>query len=142
MFSIRDEDEKAMKDYDAAVIADPKNIVGHTGRASLYYKSGQYQKAVDEYSIAIDLIENKTIKSYYLAFRGESFIELGNYQKAIHDFNKAIELYPKNHVAYKGRGVVYIDKLNKQQAILDWKTAARLGNSQAQELLKSMNIKW
>ena len=65
-----------------------------------------------------------------------------HYQRAIEDFDQAIKLDPKFAEAYWDRGKTYNELGNRQQALEDWKAAAKLGNEQAQDILKSKEIKW
>jgi tetratricopeptide (TPR) repeat protein len=65
---------------------------------------GQYQKAIDDYTKAIEL-NSKNAGAYYN--RGIAYNDLGQYQKAIDDYTKAIELNPKDAGAYGNRGVAY-----------------------------------
>ena len=63
-------------------------------------------------------------------------------QQAIKDYDKAIELNPQDAIAYFNRGIAYGKLGNYQQAIKDFKTAARLGNEKAQDYLRSQGIEW
>jgi len=67
-------------------------------------------------------------------------------QKILHypikDFNKAVELNPQDAKAYGGRGGCYGSIGNYKQAIMDIKTAAKLGDENAQEFLGRKGIKW
>lgn len=69
-----------------------------------YYNSGQYAKAVESYSAAIDM-QPKSAQFYYE--RGRAYGALREFSKALSDFDKAIELDPKFAVAYNGRGHIY-----------------------------------
>ena len=53
-----------------------------------------------------------------------------------------IELNPQHAGAYCNRGIVYGITGNKQQAIDDYKIAAKLGHKKAQDYLKSTGIQW
>lgn len=74
--------------------------------------------------------------------RGFSLLLSKNYIEAIEYSNKAIELNPKLARAYVNRGDAY-NKLGKyQQAIIDYKVAARLGHKGAQDFLRKKGIVW
>jgi Flp pilus assembly protein TadD len=65
---------------------------------------------------------------------------LGNYQQAINDYNKVVELNPQYAAAYHNRGIAYARIGNTQQAMENFKIAARLGFKGAQDILRSNGI--
>jgi Flp pilus assembly protein TadD len=62
--------------------------------------------------------------------------------QALADSNRAIELDPQNAQAYVNRGMAYSKLKYDDQAISNYKSAARLGNKQAQDHLRSKGISW
>lgn len=58
-----------------------------------YFKSGDYQKAIDAYTEYLRL-EPTHIKSLYN--RGRAFEELGKHEEALQDFNKVLKEDPQN----------------------------------------------
>lgn len=96
--------------------------------------------AIETSSKAIEL-DPKNAEMYldrasaYLRHRKE-------YSKAIKDYNKVIELKPDIAEAYSARGVVYYKLGNYQQAIADFKIAARLGYKLAQDALLELGEQW
>ena len=88
-----------------------------------YYNSGQYAKAVESYSAAIDM-QPKTAQFYN--DRGCSYSFLEEYNSAISDFDKAIELDPKFASAYNNRGYAYNDLEEYDKAIPDLDKAIEL----------------
>src|SRR5580693_1427516 len=69
--------------------------------ANAYYKRGQYQNAIEDYSRAINL-SPKTVFSYSAraagaySLRASAFEKIRRYDKAIDDLNRAIILAPKD----------------------------------------------
>jgi tetratricopeptide (TPR) repeat protein len=61
---------------------------------------------------------------------------------ALLDFSRAIELMPEFSEAYTNRGELLSGMGSYNDAVVDLKTAARLGNKHAQNLLKSKSIEW
>jgi tetratricopeptide (TPR) repeat protein len=59
-----------------------------------YFRSGEYEKAIDSYTDYLAL-KPDNIKSLYN--RGRAYEELGKYQEAVKNFNKVLELDP-NHM--------------------------------------------
>lgn len=88
-----------------------------------YYDSGQYAKAVECYSAAIDM-QPKTAQFYN--DRGCAYNYLGEYDKAISDLDKAIELNPKFADAYNSRGCAYSYRGEYNKAISDLDRAIEL----------------
>jgi tetratricopeptide (TPR) repeat protein len=99
-----------------------------------------HKQAIDDISKAINLDPN--IPNYYET-RAPLYVLLGIYNKAKEDYNRAIDLNPTSAVAYLGRGMAGMlmnetDPKNTE----DLKTAARLGDQRAAELLREMRVKW
>jgi len=107
-------------------------------RGFIYLLLEKYKEAIAEFNKALEI--NPESSSYFFSFRGDAHFELGNYQEAINDYTKAIELKPKYAHAYYNRGLAYNDLGNKQKFIADMKIAAKLGNKEAQDYLRSKGI--
>jgi tetratricopeptide (TPR) repeat protein len=73
-------------------------------RAFAYSDLHQYDKAVADYSKAIELDAGK---ARIWTNRGHAYIDLHQPDKALADFNKAIELDPKLAAAWSNRGHAY-----------------------------------
>lgn len=140
--------DKAMSDYNKSVQLNPKNPSAYYNRGVLYYMKLDYQMALKDFNKVIELSSDSAFSKYAEGVyynRGQVYGQLGEFRKAIEDFSRAIELNPKNANAYYNRAVMYRkvgDKKKALEALEDTKTAARLGDKQAQELLKSSKIKW
>jgi tetratricopeptide (TPR) repeat protein len=131
--------QQAIKDFNKAIELEPDDAYAYNHRGSTYSDLGNYQQAIKDFNKAIEL---KPDYSYAYNNRGIAYAALGNYQQAIKDFNKAIELKPDNSNAYGARGIAYGKLGNKQQEIKDLQTAARLGNTIAQDILRKAGISW
>ena len=73
---------------------------------------------------------------------GEIYYRLHEYHKALQHLTSAIEQNPQDDLAYRYRGAAYEAVGQRQQAIMDFQSAARLGNEPAQQLLQSWGISW
>jgi len=131
--------QKEISDYDKAIELDPKKASAYYNRGVAYGHLGNHQKAIRDYDKAIEL-DPKHAGTYI--GRGAAYGNLGNHQKAIEDFDKAIELDPKNAGAYYNRGLSYAEIGDARQAIEDTKNAARLGDWESQNFLRSKGIGW
>jgi Flp pilus assembly protein TadD len=67
---------------------------------------------------------------------------MGEKNNAINDFSKSIEIAPNRPWGYSKRGQIYLELGQTEQAMSDYKAAAKLGDSGAQMFLKSKRIKW
>ena len=104
-----------------------------------YYMAKKYQQAIESYSKAIEA-DPKYVAAY--CGRAVAYGDLGDYRRAIEDCDKAIKIKPKFPAAYYYRGKFYSLLDDNKRSIKDYKTAARLGEKEAQKLLKSQNIPW
>ncbi|GAB4329326.1 MAG: tetratricopeptide repeat protein [Bacteroidales bacterium] len=107
--------------------------IGHFFRGNLYDMKGQPEKALQDFSRAIELNPKYTV-----AYNNRGIVNgmLGNYQAALNDFNKAIELNPEYADAYYNRGNVNYYLKQFIEACSDWSQAAYLGSPQAAEIKK------
>ena len=69
-----------------------------------------------------------------------TYLRLGNYNQAIKDLDKAIELNPILSSAYYGMGNAYGRLGDDLKKTNDWKIAARLGDTEAQNSLREQGI--
>ena len=100
---------------------------------------GDYAKALPDFTKAIE-INPKLAKAY--SGRGAAYGSFRNYTQAIADFGRAIEIDPRDVGSYVDRAAAYAILGKRGQAIADMRTAARLGNEGAKNLLKSQKIDW
>ena len=96
----------------------------HRRQGDRYYDLGQYEKAVESYSAAIDMQPNN---AYFYNARGCAYNGLGEYEKAISDFDKAIKLDSEFVDAYNNRGYAYGSLGKYEKAISDFDKAIELG---------------
>ena len=120
----------AIEAYSDAIALDPRYAVAYINRGVAYFRSGEVDKAIDDYSQAIVLQTaianyNKAIEldpdlavAYY--YRGLAYAEKGDFDEAIADFTKAIKLNPDYFEAYDGRGTAYGQKKEFDNAINDF----------------------
>ncbi len=84
--------KKAIIDYTKALELKPDNSFAagiHNNLGMVYYRLSDYDKAIEEHSISIDL-RPKNPSAY--SNRGSAFYLKGNYEKAIDDYTKAISI--------------------------------------------------
>jgi tetratricopeptide (TPR) repeat protein len=131
--------QKAIEDLDKAVKAKPLFSEGYGNRCGVYIELKDFQRAIEDCSKAIE-----TDPANAMAYnnRGFAHFSKGDLEKALRDYSKAIELDPMNPGFYRNRGTLYVKEGKKDKAISDFQKAAKLGDEQAQDLLKKIGKKW
>jgi tetratricopeptide (TPR) repeat protein len=103
---------KAMKDYNRAIVLKPSYYEAYYNRGIIFDEMGQFSKAMEDYTTAIVLNP-----SFYPAYNNRGILcsRAGLFGKAIEDFNKAIAINPKHVNAYSNRGLTFtlIDQYDK-----------------------------
>lgn len=74
--------------------------ITYSNRGNSFYDLGQYDRAVADYMVALDLMAEDPVT---LSNRGAAYLELGENDLALADLNEAIRLYPENPVALTNR---------------------------------------
>ena len=112
-----------------------------TGGSS-YYQEGNYDRALEEFSRAIELNPQ-----FALAFnnRGAVLVDLGDYKLALADYNMAIELDPQYVYAYYLRGLSYEELNETLNASVDLNRVLELSDDpwlrkQAEEQLRKLEL--
>ena len=92
-------------------------------RGIVYYRLHDYERAVADFSRAIELVPNFAGLYYN---RGTACYRLGNYDAALEDYSRAIELDSKDALLYIQRGSVYTALNQYEKAIADYDKAVQL----------------
>ncbi|MBD3210091.1 AAA family ATPase [Candidatus Micrarchaeota archaeon] len=88
-----------------------------------YYEKGDYDKAIENYNMAILL--NPVFSEAYFN-RALSYYQLKNFDKSISDYTKSMELDPQNPIIYNNRGDAFYRKQDFQSAVKDYDKAISL----------------
>ncbi|MDD5340087.1 MAG: AAA family ATPase [Candidatus ainarchaeum sp.] len=88
-----------------------------------YYEKGDYDKAIENYNMAILL--NPVFSEAYFN-RALSYYQLKNFDKSVADYTKSMELDPQNPIIYNNRGDAFYRKQDFQSAIKDYDKAIAL----------------
>ena len=105
-----------------------KLALSHSENGQAFSKSGDYDKALDEFNQAIRL--NPGLAAAYYN-RGEIYFKRGDYAQAIRDFTRTVEIAPDYTFAYYSRGVANEKSGDIEEAILDFTHTVRLKPSYA-----------
>lgn len=102
-----------ISDYDKAIRLEPQNPTAYAGRASAYFKKGNFDRAVSDLTDGINILPS----AFFYNERGKAFFYKGNYPEAKTDFFEAVRLN-QNYVEAKfNLGNVFFLEKNLTQAI-------------------------
>ena len=103
---------------------EPQDAEGFHARGNRYSRNGAYERAIADYSRAIEM-DGAFAEAYY--DRGFSFYEMARYEEAIADLTRAIEVNPEAARYYGQRSLVYLfaDRLDLAQADEEMSDALR-----------------
>jgi tetratricopeptide (TPR) repeat protein len=122
-------DDMAMKDFNAALDYDSTLADAYLSRAELSYEAENFKYTIRDCNKAIQH-NPKLADAYY--FRAIARGGVAKDKEAIEDFNKCIELNPNHDEALNFRGSAKYLSGNKKGACADWKKAMALGNDEAE----------
>jgi hypothetical protein len=105
----------------------PMKSRGYSNLGSIYFKRGEYGKALEHLnrSIKIDDISLDIERTY--ATRGLVYFTTGKYDSALEDFNKAIYINPYFNKLYYLRGNVFLSKKMLNEARDDFQKSCKMG---------------
>ena len=128
--------DEILANLDKSIEIEPKFALAYMGRGYTYLISGNVDKAISEFSQALELGEkNDTGNVYQVIDAGEVYYQRGyaytlknDQDKAINDLTKAIEKDPNSGKAYMMRSnAYYYTKANQDKAWEDLQKAESLG---------------
>jgi tetratricopeptide (TPR) repeat protein len=115
--------DRAIADYDEALLLKPGDADALFNRARAYYQLGQYGRALQDYDQSLVQAPGKPDA---LSERGLTLRALGRSREAIGDFDEALEIDPTYYKAYSWRGDARYDLGQPDLAFEDWAKAIRL----------------
>ena len=108
--------EKAIADYDKAILIAPKDASFRTSRGKMYFDLKQYDKAFEDFSQSVLL---DSTKAETFTNRGSIYGMRQQFPEAIRDFSKAVQLDPNWKVAWLNRAIIHYQSGNPAKAIPD-----------------------
>jgi tetratricopeptide (TPR) repeat protein len=135
--------EGAVREFRAAVKANPKEPNVHFGLGYLLWTKGQFPDAAKEFQAEIDNDPHHLQAMLYLA---DSNMQMNQPDDARPLLEKVAFLNPTNSMAHRDLGIVYADKDLKQEALAEFQKAIKLepGNVNAHwrlgRLYRSMGL--
>jgi len=119
--------DKAITYYNKAIKEDSEFEVAYILRGLSYSKTSRYNLAIDDFTNAIRLIENRSKRKLYRSqkkalskvyyYRGIALARISNDDKAKKDFFRSIDLDPGAPEAYVNLGIVMAKEGNYEGAI-------------------------
>ncbi len=132
--------QEAIIAFTRAIELNPRDASSYVNRSFAYGTLRNDRQALEDASRAVEL---DATSSMAYANRGVAYFNLyRDYNRYIADTTRAIELDPNNFMAYKSRARAYLDLGHTNKAINDIKAAARLGDEESQNYLRSRRIRW
>ncbi len=116
-----------IEQYTLAIQLNSSDALAFCYRGVAHYRLGDTNMAMSDYNRAIDIDPNLSIAYYrrgYLNYLAKDYIS------AIADYNKAIEFKPDFAVAFSNRGYAYRELYGEQEALIDFRWAAKLYKEQ------------
>lgn len=116
----------AIKEFDAAIAADPKAAALYVKKGIALYSSGRPQEAVPLMDKAIQLNKgDKAAQWWPLYHKGMALGIGGDLDGALKSFNESISLKPGDE-NYVGRAIVYANQNKPELALADVQAALKL----------------
>jgi tetratricopeptide (TPR) repeat protein len=113
--------------YTQAIQLNPDDALAYCYRGVAYYRLGDGNSAMADYNRSLELDPTLSIAYYrrgFLRYLAKDYIS------AIADYNKAIEFKPDFAVAFSNRGYAYRELYGEQEALIDFRWAAKLYKEQ------------
>ena len=105
--------------------------------AFAYFLQADYDKAIKYFDLALNLAPNNRDSYYYKAI---ALIRQDKYAKALKCFRLILDLYPNDHYTLYQKSLIYLNQNEKRKAIILLRKAYELGNPEAEDILKLINV--
>ncbi|MEM4367230.1 MAG: AAA family ATPase [Candidatus Anstonellales archaeon] len=109
--------EKAIENYNMAILLNPLFSEAYFNRALSYYHLKNYDKGIADYGKCAELDPKNPI---IYNNRGDAYYRKGDYASAIKDYDKAISLNPNYMKAFYNRGLSYASLEDYDNAVKDF----------------------
>ncbi|MEW6528869.1 MAG: AAA family ATPase [Candidatus Micrarchaeota archaeon] len=109
--------EKAIKNYNMAILLNPVFSEAYFNRALSYYQLKNFEKSLADYTKSAEFDPNNPI---IYNNRGDAFYRKQDFQNAIKDYDKAISLNSSYLKAFYNRGLSYASLEEYDKAVADF----------------------
>jgi tetratricopeptide (TPR) repeat protein len=120
----------ALQDYNQSIRLAPEEIENYQKRGLIHKELKNYNEAIEDLTKVLrrNSEDSELVHCYHL--RAQCHQGLGNWEEAIRDFTEVIRRAPTYYRAYIGRGGAYVLLNDRESAVSDFETAARLSQAQ------------
>jgi tetratricopeptide (TPR) repeat protein len=119
----KNQNERALEDFDAAIRLDPRNAEAYAGRGLVRIETSASEEASSDFDKALQ-IDKKCV--WALLGRGLYRVKQKSYDKAVADFTDVIKQHPRLSLAFLGRGMANINLKHYDDAAGDFTEVIRL----------------
>ena len=114
--------EQNIASLSSVINSNPTDPEGYNVRGSAYGRAGQFKRALDDFSRALQMNPK-----FYQAYANRALVyrNMGKQAEAAADYNMALQINPKYDVAYIGRGNLYRQAGRIDEAFNDFNRAIR-----------------
>jgi len=123
---LTDRTDRALKDYSAAIRANPNSGGSLLNRAHIYNQWHDYDRAIADVNQAFEAGLAGYGKQVGFSERGYAYQLKGDYDRAVADHTAGIQLNANNYVAFTSRCSAYFAKGDLDRAIADCSQAIAL----------------
>jgi SpoVK/Ycf46/Vps4 family AAA+-type ATPase len=115
--------DKAIENYNMAVLLSPVFSEAYFNRALSYYQLKNFDKSIADYTKSMELDPQNPI---IYNNRGDAFYRKQDFQSAVKDYDKAIQLNPNYLKAFYNRGLSYASIEEYEKAVEDFTKVIKL----------------
>ncbi len=115
--------EKAIENYNMAILLNPIFSEAYFNRALCYYQLKNFEKSIIDYSKAAELDPPNSI---IYNNRGDAYYRKQDFKEAVKDYDKAIQLNPNYLKAFYNRGLSYASIEEYEKSIEDFSKVIQL----------------
>ncbi|MBI1386631.1 MAG: tetratricopeptide repeat protein [Rhizobiales bacterium] len=123
--------DQAIADYSAALGFNPSDAQSLAGRARAYITSNMLDRAVEDFTRAIELTDGQLARARLHIGRGYAWLVKERSDQAVQDFAAAVNLNPKSATAHNHLGLAYRKTGDNQRAIEEYTAAITLNPAYA-----------
>jgi tetratricopeptide (TPR) repeat protein len=113
----------AVREFRAAVKANPKEPNVHFGLGYLLWTKGQYPEAAAEFQAELD---NEAQHQQAMLYLADAKMQMNQPQEAQPLLEKVVKAAPANAMAHRDLAIVYADQDRKQDALAEFQAAIRI----------------
>lgn len=132
-FSLMNEVDKAILDYDESIKLAPTYTRAYLGRGNAHLLKKDFDKSIADFS---EVIKQDPKAAIGFNNRGFAHQAKGEYDKAIADYTEALKLEPNANAALINRGDIHRVRKEYDRAIVDYNAALKLDARSAPALYR------